>query len=164
MATSQNNTLSFHLTAAEKTRLDDAFGTIEEILVPKLIALTLEGRNELPKMGDVTLGFVTKALEYAKSHPTLVPTFTDVTELETDLLGAAVLSGYLRRLNILMSGLSDTAMLSGSEAYVAALSFYQNVKLAAKNNIPGAQAIYADLSERFPGRPKKHVAPATSNP
>jgi hypothetical protein len=39
----------------------------------------------------------------------------------------------------------------GSEAYHAALAFYHNVQAAAKDDIPGAKAIFEDLKTRFPG-------------
>jgi hypothetical protein len=51
-------------------------------------------------------------------------------------------------------------MLAGSEAYIAALAYYNSVKQAAKMNVPGARAIYDDLSKRFPGRPKLDTAKA----
>jgi len=43
-------------------------------------------------------------------------------------------------------------MLAGSEAYAAALVFYRAVRNAKVTNYPGSDTIYADLSERFPGR------------
>ena len=55
------------------------------------------------------------------------------------------------------ANLEDTLTLSGSEAYIAALIYYNAVKAAAKNSIPGAKTIYEDLSQRFPG--SKRVAP-----
>jgi len=49
----------------------------------------------------------------------------------------------------LCDNLPDTEMLSGSEAYVAALTYYNSVKQAAKMNVPSAKAIYEDLRKRF---------------
>ena len=46
--------------------------------------------------------------------------------------------------------------LSGSEAYVASLAFYNSVKQAAKINIPGAKAISEDLKLRFTRQAKKN--------
>lgn len=42
-------------------------------------------------------------------------------------------------------------MALGSEAYIASLTIYNTVKQATKLNVPGADAIYQDLRERFPG-------------
>ena len=41
-------------------------------------------------------------------------------------------------------------MVAGSEAYQAALMFYNAVKAAAAQDIPGAKEVYADLKARFP--------------
>lgn len=41
------------------------------------------------------------------------------------------------------------------EACANALTIYGNIKYLAKNEQPGAQAAYDDLSQRFPGRPAK---------
>ena len=40
-------------------------------------------------------------------------------------------------------------MMAGSEAYIASLSYYNSVKMAAKLNVPGAKPIYDDLKKRF---------------
>jgi hypothetical protein len=42
-------------------------------------------------------------------------------------------------------------MTSGSEAYQAALVFYNSVKMAARQDIPGAKAVYEELRKRFSG-------------
>jgi hypothetical protein len=50
----------------------------------------------------------------------------------------------------------DTAMLAGSEAFTQTLSFYNSVKQAARDNQPGAQALFDELKKRFAvGRPGK---------
>jgi hypothetical protein len=45
--------------------------------------------------------------------------------------------------------------LSGSEAYVASLAFYNSVKQAARINVPGAKAIAEDLKLRFARQGKR---------
>lgn len=55
-------------------------------------------------------------------------------------------------------------MASGKAGYPvfnrADLAFYQNVKQAARRGVNGAEAIYADLQQRFPGRPRVEPPPA----
>jgi hypothetical protein len=46
-------------------------------------------------------------------------------------------------------------MTSGSEAYQAALIFYNSVKMATRQDIPGAKAVYEELRKRFPGTRRK---------
>jgi hypothetical protein len=45
--------------------------------------------------------------------------------------------------------------MSGSEAYTAALAYYNSVKQAAKMNVPNAKSIYKDLKQRFEKRIEK---------
>ena len=60
-----------------------------------------------------------------------------------------------RALSRIADRVDDSLLLSGSQAYAAALAYYQSVKAAAKLGQPGAAVIADDLSERFPGRPTK---------
>lgn len=126
-----------------------------EMLQPFLISLTNEQRRTTAKMGDKTIAFVQKVLEYSKSNVSFVPAYMDIAGMQTDIQAVEVLTGMLRASEQLTSNLDDTVMLSGSEAYTAALGYYNSVKHAAKSNIPAAKEIYEDLRKRFPGRPRK---------
>jgi len=54
-------------------------------------------------------------------------------------------------------------MLVGSEAYMAALMYYNSVKMAAKTGQPNASSIYDDLSKRFPSTVRKTVVATSVN-
>ncbi len=151
---SKENAVSIQIAPAELKKVLDAFKTIESILKPYLIALTPEERKQMPKMSDKTLPFVEKTLDYAQSNPQFAPAYMSVSELKIDMDAVAVLTQIYRPIEQLSEGINGTVMLAGSEAYIAALAYYNSVKQAAKMNIPGARPIYEDLSKRFPGRPK----------
>jgi hypothetical protein len=125
---------------------------LQTLLQPYLIALTPEDRRALPKMGDKTLAFVSKSLDYAEINANLLPAFMDLAEWQKDNTANTQTNALYRLAQQLTSNLDDTAMLSGSESYTASLGFYNNVKQAAKMNVPGAKAVWDDLSQRFPGR------------
>jgi hypothetical protein len=72
-----------------------------------------------------------------------------VPELKVDVDAASYLLGVFRPLEQLYETTDDTVMLCGSEAYVAALAYYNNVKQAAKMKVPGAEPIANDLAQRF---------------
>ena len=126
-----------------------AVQTASDSLAPFLVSLTPEQRKELPKMSDKSTPFVEKALSYAASEPKLFPAYLDVEELKKDVNAVAALTTIYRSLAQLTEQLNDTITLAGSEAYVAALAFYNSVKQAAKMNVPGAKTIYDDLKKRF---------------
>ena len=62
-----------------------------------------------------------------------------------------MLADVFRELNKLCEAVDDTLMLVGSEIWMADLSFYQTVRQAAKRSVFGADAIYDELKQRFPG-------------
>jgi hypothetical protein len=147
--------VSWSLTPAEQAEVDGAIATLQRVLGPKLQHLTPQERIELAKMGDKTVAFVQKVLEYSSSHPEFLPPYVDRAALEVDVEGVLALSPLTHALESLAEGTEDTRMLAGSEAYTAALSYYQSVRTATKRGVPGAEAIYRDLAERFPGAPRK---------
>ncbi len=103
-------------------------------------------------MGDGSIPFVTDTLAYATSNPQFAPAYISVPELQKDVEAVQTLTSIFRKVEDLHRKLEDTIMLAGSEAYVAALAFYNSVKLAAKMNVSGAEPIYNDLKERFAGQ------------
>ena len=152
---SNSNLISLNIPAADVEQAKQLYAQANAILLPHLFNLTPEESKELPKMGDKSYAFVTKALEYLKVPGTPLPPYTNVPELETDLKGYDTIRQILQAVIPTIDMLQDTMALSGSEAYVAALAYYNYIKGAAKAGVPGAQTIYDDLSARFPGRPIK---------
>lgn len=155
------NRISIAINDEAIANITAAITTIEQNL-PKLINLTVDERKSLPKMGDRTLAFVSKALEYTKQNSQIVPNFMEVAEFEKDVTAVTALSKVLIPLQQLTEKLDDTTMLAGSEAYSAALVFYSAVKGAAKAGVPGMKTVYDDLQTRFPGRGKTPTATPTA--
>jgi hypothetical protein len=147
-----DNRISASLAAADKAAVLAAIQTIRTKL-PFLVNLTAEERKVLPKMGDKTLAFDQKCAGYMTAHPELVPGFVSTAELAKDRTLAADLNDIARELGQVAEGVDDTTMLALSEAYMADLSFYQNVRQAAQRGVVGVDSIYDDLNQRFPGRP-----------
>jgi hypothetical protein len=107
-------------------------------------------------MGDKSLAFVEKACELASVNPQFAPSYFNLEELKIDLADASNLLKLSNRLQQFSRKIEDTAMLAGSEAFTQALTFYNSVKQAARDNVPGAQPLFEELKKRFVfGRPKK---------
>ncbi|MDX1939070.1 MAG: hypothetical protein SFU99_00880 [Saprospiraceae bacterium] len=147
----QHNQISVILTDEAMREIMDAIAVMQRNL-PFLINMTLDERRTHLKMGDRSFPFVGKSLDYSKSNDHLVPPFLNVTEFDKDMMLISKLNIIERPLLSLTEGISDTKLRAGSEAYSAALLFYQAVKLAAQMNIPGVKTIYEDLRARFPSR------------
>ncbi|MGB3587877.1 MAG: hypothetical protein WBA23_15115 [Tunicatimonas sp.] len=144
-----DNVVSVKLTAKE---VEEAIQKIKEVqtkLAGKLIALTPEERQEIPKMSDRTQPFVEKVTGYVSSRPEFIPFYMSADELKIDVKAVNDLKQILREAEQLCQALNDTVMLSGSEAYKSSLAYYNSVKQAAKANVPNAEPVYDDLKKRF---------------
>jgi len=147
-----DNRISAVLAPADKTAVLDAINTIKTKL-PFLVNLSADERRKLPKMSDKTLAFDEKCASYMAAHPELIPGYVDADEVTKDRNLRTDLTDVLQQAQQVVEGIEDTVMLAASEAYMADLSFYQNVRQAAQRGVVGVDTIYNDLSQRFPGRP-----------
>lgn len=153
---SQENQISTTIPAANLADIITKLNALNASLADYLLFnLTPTDRLELSKMGDKTIAFVQKALEYADTNPTLVPGYLDVSEAKKDFALSQDLNNILKQVSTLQRAIEDTTMVAGSEAYNAALVFYNSVKGASRVNVPGSEAVYNDLQQRFAVKPKK---------
>jgi len=127
------------------------------LLNPYLLALTPDERHEIPKMGPKTLNFVEKAHEFAHANPNLVPPYLNMAAFDADFTDAHGLWNLNYAVRQLADGVLDTQMIAGSEAYQAALVFYNSVKVAANQDVTGAKALFEELKRRFPGGRKQSI-------
>jgi hypothetical protein len=151
----KENLVSLAISESELSDIRKALDVLQSRLLPHLIELTNDEKESMPKMGDKTVAFVTKATEHAEANTKLVPAYVDVAELRKDLNAIELLRPIFNGVNQIAKSLEDTMMIAGSEAYIAALAFYQSTKVAAKMNVTGAQEIYNDLQVRFPTKNRK---------
>ena len=149
VAMATRNLVSIKISKDNKTKIDAAVVELNQLLKPMLISLTPQQRREVPKMGDRTAPLVEKILDYARSNPEFTPPYMDVDEMEVDLKAVDELQSIYRPLLQLMQQLDDSILLSGSEAYVASLAYYNSVKVGARMNVRNAKAIFRDLQQRF---------------
>jgi hypothetical protein len=127
-----------------------AVDILNKKLLPRLIKIDANERRMLPKMGDKTVAFVTKANEFAINNPSLVPQFIDVNETEKDINLVKVLRTIAGPIDTISDMLNDTMLVAGSEAYCSTLAFYSSVKFASRMNQPGAEIIANELKRQFP--------------
>jgi hypothetical protein len=141
-------------------QVQDMVNQVNTLLLPYVTPLTPAERQALPKMGEKTISFVEKAHEFAAQNPNLCPPYLDMTEFDTDYADARNLVILDNTAKQLYEAVDDTAMVAGSESYQASLVFYNSVKVAARQDIPGAKAVYEELKKRFPQGSHKKAADA----
>lgn len=157
----QENKVSAAISAADKEAALQHLASIRQLLAPALnMSLTAEERISMAKMGDKSLAFVGKALDYATRNAPLVPGYLDIPEAVKDYALAADLQQLSRELVTLSQAVEDNMMIAGAEAYDAALIFHGAVKGASRSNTPGSKVIYEDLVSRFPHGGRKTAKPA----
>jgi hypothetical protein len=152
------NRINFSLTDAEQKAVDAAYKTINDVLKPHIVVLSDIERKTLPKMADATLPFVEKVSSYAVTHPQFKPDYVNAEELAIDVNGFKTSNRILTSASQLVRLLEDISILSGSEAYSSALSYYRNVKVQARDGRPGAKTVCDDLQQRF----ERQSKPATA--
>ena len=149
MATNQ---ISATLTQADRDAALAAITTLKQKL-PFLIDLTVEERKALPKMGDKSRAFVTKALEVATQNPDFLPRSFDLDEMRKDVQLFEAIYPIVVALAQLQELMDDTYTAVGSEAYAAALQVYNYAKASGQG--AGLDSVVDELGQRFARKAKK---------
>jgi hypothetical protein len=144
--------ISAALTQSDRDAVMDAVATIKAKL-PFLVDLSAEERKALPKMGDKSRAFVSKALEVATQNPNFLPRSFSLEELRKDVQLFEALYPLLLSMTQLQELLDDTCLAVGSEAYAAALQVYNYAK--ASGNVGGMDAVLGEMGQRFARKPRK---------
>jgi len=143
------NRVSIKFTAEKLEEIRNAIKVIEDDVLPQMIALSAAERRALPKLKDKSIAFVQKTIDYTDTESRFVPSYMDPVETKVDFAAYTLLIELFNRLQRITGPVQDTALLCGSETMSSVLQYYNNVKLCAKENVPGAKEVYEDLKVRF---------------
>jgi len=157
---SKKNSISSEITPEQLQTVKDSIAVIEKTLA-NVLTINLEpaDRSAMLKLGDKTLAFVGKAMEFGNLNAKIVPSFIDFPEAQKDYRLSQDLFTLLQQLNPLVRSMEDAGMVAGSEAFEAALNIYGTAKAASASNTPGVQAVVDELAKRYPNRKRKPAAP-----
>ncbi|MPQ48650.1 hypothetical protein GCQ56_16715 [Marinifilum sp. N1E240] len=148
------NKVKIVLTDEQKATIDTALKSLKDTLGPVLISLTPDEKKSMLILGDKTLSFVNKNLMYSNQNPEFIPSYLNQNDWSVDMQAWNDLAPINSQLKELNSLLNDTIALCGNEAYRQALTYYNNVKQAAKDNVPSAKPIYEELKQQYPNHKK----------
>ncbi|HEY9627485.1 MAG TPA: hypothetical protein V6C84_09300 [Coleofasciculaceae cyanobacterium] len=124
--------------------------------LPFLIDLSAEERKALPKMGDKSRAFVSRALEVATQNPDFLPRSFDLEEMRKDVQLFEALFPLLMALTQLQELVDDTCLAVGSEAYASALQVYSYAKASGQGS--GLDSVIGEMGQRFAKKPRKSKA------
>lgn len=158
MSNLTNNRLNTTATTGQIAAVKTAIQTITTNL-PFLIGLTSEERTSLSAIDVNNKAFTEDAINAGLNNANLIPSYVSVTNMQSDLALFTQLDEIILLIKQMLEKLEDTQLLAGSEAYTSALTLYRLFGSAADAGMPGADAIYAQLKQRFanqggPGAPR----------
>ncbi|MBC7449298.1 MAG: hypothetical protein H7330_14695 [Hymenobacteraceae bacterium] len=153
-----NNKVQLVIVPADLAKMTDLVTQLEAVVNKYVTPLSPEEREGGLKLGDRSVAFVAKVMEYAIQNPQLMPPGVDLDEVQRDYAVLTALAPLAKRLGALAYDLDSTTMLAGGDVMDAALRMYAQNQLNAGNNVPGAQAAVLEQQERFPGRRKAQQA------
>ena len=149
-----DNMISISFTESELNTIDQAISAIEGVINNKFISLTPDERKKHGKVGKDTEDWIGKVKDYMAQKPELVLRHIDVAEYNKDYEARRAIMPRIRRIEAINNLFEDTNMLIGSDLYHNAITYYKGLKAGALTDAAGAKTIYADLQQRFPGRPQ----------
>lgn len=155
---SNDNRISAVLSDEDVAAVQGALATIRGAL-PFLATLSAQERKELPRLGAKSVGFDEKCVTYMANRAQFMPGFVDLAEVQKDRSLRAQLLRFAAELQTLAASVDDTVQLVSSEVWMADLAYYQSVREAAHRGRDGAQDVYDDLRQRFPGPRGTRAAP-----
>ena len=148
MANLTNNRLDIVATEAQITAAKNSLVQFDAQF-PFLIGLTVEEKTTLPAINVDNKIFTEDAINAAVNNMDMLPGYLSVSGVQTDMKLFNQLDELVPMVRKQLEKLEDTRFLAGSEAYSTALMIYKLFGAAAESGIPGADAIVAQLRERF---------------
>jgi hypothetical protein len=145
------NIVSLDLTEAQLQAVDVALTELETQL-SMLIALPVQQKKTLRKMGTKSEAFCRQAMLLLTQNPELVPANVIASGAVNDLATLDKLRPRLHRLGRLNERATDTDLALGSDVMSASLQVYGQLKLTGSSE--GLQALRRDMGSRFARGPR----------
>ena len=145
------NLSSVTFTDPEIANVNVAITKLKEVIDPKATNLSTKEKQQYGSIAEQNKLLVQKVMAYAESNPEIVPTHTDVAELNRDNASRNQLEKWETTLRLLLSNIENTKTLLDFDVYQSCLTIYRNVRYMAGEDIAGMSTIYADLQQFFPG-------------
>lgn len=156
-----NQKISYELSEESYGQIAQNIRSLDSLLT-FAVNLTKEDRRKYQTMGDKTVTFVEKGVQYVDERPDLVPPYLDIPEFKRDLKLAKQLKELLIMVEPVVEKISDSYLAAGADAYEWARKLYSYVKTAANSGAPGSDTIAAELKKRY-GRRKSSTDNNSSN-
>ncbi|TYT23809.1 hypothetical protein FZO89_16445 [Luteimonas viscosa] len=139
------------LSEAQLSAVDNALLELETQL-SGLIAMSVQQRRKLMRMGDKSESFCRQTLSVLGQNPQVVPPSLKLAAAQSDLATLDALRPRLQRLQRLAERAVDSETALGSDIMRCALDGYALLKVAGRNQ--GLEGLRKEIGTRFAKGPR----------
>jgi hypothetical protein len=111
--------------------------------------LTPTDRSRMISAGIRNYGFIQTAYQSAKTNPFLVPPYLDMSKFQETITDLNYRRQLLSLIQQFAGTVSDSLLVDSNEAYRRALEYYNYLREAARQRVPGAEIEYSLLKPFF---------------
>jgi hypothetical protein len=130
---------------------------------PYADTFTPKDRSRLVAGGIKNLGFIETAYESALANPLLVPPYLNINDYGEQSADFTRKRTVYLLLKQFVQQAADSMLFASNAAYHNALEYYNSVKEATRQRVPGAEAEYKLLSQYFKKSKHSQVPPPPPN-
>ena len=139
-----------HLTAAQKTAIDDALTALTTALTSVSQNLTDEERSKYGSVNEQNKLFVNKVADYHSNQPTLQSSDVDWAEFDKDFADRQFADTRENTLRGILRMLTDFKIVHDFDNYQNGLTDYEYSQYKANTNATGFATKVTELKQFFP--------------
>ena len=121
----------------------------EELFTPYETALTPVERRRLNSMREKRFGFLMNMYGITQLNPSLMPSYMTAAGYAADVEDYEHKRALYQALQEFTALVYNSMLTSSNVAYTAAVGYYNFIKEAARQHVPGADAIYNQMKHFF---------------
>jgi hypothetical protein len=150
------------VTPAQNTAIATAIATINTNLTG-MVNLSVDQKMHGSKMGADTYDYCAKALVLMSQNPTLMPSWVNQPNSQSNMDTFNSLRNMKLLLHVLTQKIDDTMVQMGIQVKKSADDFYDNVKAASeRGSVPGADGVALELAVFYSKSQTEQAEEATS--
>lgn len=157
----QQDEIDITITTDAETDVITKAAALRAAILEWAVVLTQDQRDALFKLGDARMAFHDKNKDYFHQKAELNSPTVNIPKYDRDQAAFEAVGRIKAAVKGSTDPLNDTEMLLGSDLLSADVAQYNYLPLLIRAKTPGAEAVYDDLKESWPGRGPSSPKPPT---
>ena len=145
-----DNLSTLTMTPADKTALLAAITALMNLAAKYSVNIPVDEKKTYAVIGQGRAGMDEVFIRSMTDNPTMLPGYVLMADVSIDRAFRLDVKDVVAPLSNIVEGLLDAELLANSDNFMAYTAYYNNVKMAAKRGVPGADAELAKLQPFFP--------------